>query len=122
MKVERLFVNSELKRSEVAELIGLSDRALHDCIKKMTGTGFTEYVNGFRLSYATELLIAENERQAIEAIEKNAGLKYAARMEANKAIIRIGRKSLNRIYSVLKNRKKYVLKIVQGSPSKTESV
>ena len=75
MKEERLFVNSELKRSEVAELIGLSDRALHDFIKKMTGAGFAEYVNGFRLSYATELLIAENERLTIEAIAKSAGFK-----------------------------------------------
>jgi len=34
--------------------------------------------------------------------------KYAARMEPNKAIIRIARKLLNRIYFVLKNKKEYV--------------
>ena len=34
MKEQRLFVNSELKRSEVAQKIGISDRALHDFIKK----------------------------------------------------------------------------------------
>jgi transposase len=39
--------------------------------------------------------------------------KYVQRMEANKAIIRIARKLLNRIYFVLKNRKEYVTCIVK---------
>jgi transposase len=39
--------------------------------------------------------------------------KYVARMEPNKAIIRIARKLLNRIYFVLKNKKEYVKCIVK---------
>jgi transposase len=39
--------------------------------------------------------------------------KYVQRMEANKAIICIARKLLNRIYFVLKNRKEYVTGIVK---------
>ena len=39
--------------------------------------------------------------------------KYVLRMEANKAIIRIARKLLNRIYYVLKNKKEYVKSIVK---------
>jgi transposase len=39
--------------------------------------------------------------------------KYVQRMEANKAIIRIARKLLNRIYFVLKNKKEYVKCIVK---------
>ena len=39
--------------------------------------------------------------------------RYASRMQANKAIIRIARKLLNRIYFVLKNRKEYVTGIVK---------
>jgi len=39
--------------------------------------------------------------------------KYAARMEPNKAIIRVARKLLNRIYFVLKNKKEYVTSIVK---------
>jgi transposase len=39
--------------------------------------------------------------------------KYVQRMEANKAIIRIARKLLNRIYFVLKNSKEYVTGIVK---------
>jgi len=39
--------------------------------------------------------------------------KYVARMEPNKAIIRIGRKLLNRIYCVLKNKKEYVTCVVK---------
>lgn len=38
---------------------------------------------------------------------------YASRMDANKAIIRIARKLLNRIYFVLKNKKEYVTCVVQ---------
>ncbi|MDO8996085.1 MAG: IS110 family transposase [Sediminibacterium sp.] len=37
---------------------------------------------------------------------------YIKRMEANKAIVRIARKMLNRIYFVLKNKKEYVLCVV----------
>jgi transposase len=37
---------------------------------------------------------------------------YCKRMEPNKAIVRIARKLTNRIYSVLKNRKKYETRIV----------
>jgi len=39
--------------------------------------------------------------------------KYVSRMAANKAIIRIARKLLNRIYFVLKNKKKYVKSVVK---------
>lgn len=39
--------------------------------------------------------------------------KYCRRMEANKAIIRIARKLLNRIYYVLKNEKRYIPGIVR---------
>jgi transposase len=39
--------------------------------------------------------------------------KYAGRMEPNKAIIRIARKLLNRIYFVLKNKKEYVPCVVK---------
>jgi len=39
--------------------------------------------------------------------------KYVARMEPNKAIIRVARKLLNRIYFVLKNKKEYVKCVVK---------
>ena len=39
--------------------------------------------------------------------------KYVARMEPNKAIVRIARKLLNRIYFVLKNKKEYVTGVVK---------
>jgi transposase len=39
--------------------------------------------------------------------------KYVSRMEANKAIIRISRKLVNRIYFVLKNKKEYVSCVVK---------
>ena len=39
--------------------------------------------------------------------------KYLVRMEPNKAIIRVARKLLNRIYFVLKNKKEYVTSVVK---------
>ena len=39
--------------------------------------------------------------------------KYTQRMEPNKAIVRIARKLVNRIYYVLKNRKQYVMCVVK---------
>jgi len=39
--------------------------------------------------------------------------KYVARMEPNKAVIRIARKLLNRIYFVLKNKKEYVTCVIK---------
>jgi hypothetical protein len=39
--------------------------------------------------------------------------KYVKRMEPNKAIIRIARKLLNRIYVVLKNKREYVTGVVK---------
>ena len=73
MKERRLFLNPDIKRQDVAEIIGLGDRALHNYIKNNTGANFSQYVIGLRLSYACELLLTVSEKYTIEAIALEAG-------------------------------------------------
>ena len=73
MREQRLFTDSELKRKDVAKQIGISDRALHDCIKSNTGMSFTDYINNLRLQYACELLLQDSKKRTIEAISHEAG-------------------------------------------------
>ena len=73
MRGQRLFTDSFLKRKDVAQIIGISDRALHDCIKNNTGMSFTDYINSLRLQYACELLLQDHKKQTIEAISHEAG-------------------------------------------------
>jgi AraC-like DNA-binding protein len=73
MREQRLFTQPEVKRKDIAQQIGLSDRSLHDCIKKNTNLSFMEYVNTLRLSYARELLSNTNEKPTIDAIATESG-------------------------------------------------
>jgi AraC-like DNA-binding protein len=73
MKEKLLFTNSEIKRSDIAASVGVSDRGLHDCIKNNLNMSFMEYVNHLRLSYARELLLNPSEKLTIEAVATDAG-------------------------------------------------
>jgi AraC-like DNA-binding protein len=73
MKEKRLFIDSEIKRNDIAARIGISDRKLHDCIKNSTGMNFTEYVNSLRLSASRELLARKGDKLTIDAIALEAG-------------------------------------------------
>ena len=56
MKEEQLFLKSELKVSDVAELLATNSRYVSDCIRANEGCSFIQYVNRFRVSHAKELL------------------------------------------------------------------
>ena len=73
MNEQKLFTDPEIKRKDMAQLAGLSDRALHDCIKKSTGMSFTEYINSRRLTYSRELLSKMNDKITIDAVAFDAG-------------------------------------------------
>jgi len=75
MKEQMLFKNPELKREEVAEKLGISDRRLYDCIVKNAGVDFTDYINEFRLLYARELLLNKDNKMSIEGIATSVGFK-----------------------------------------------
>ena len=73
MNEQRLFTNPDIRRQDIAGQIGMSDRNLHDCIKKNTGMNFTEYLNTWRLSYSRELLSEEGQKYTTEAIVRMSG-------------------------------------------------
>ena len=75
MKEQQLYTNCDIKRQDVAQQIGISDRHLHDCIKNNTGMSFTEYLNTLRLSYSRELLANEGKNFTIDAVALDSGFK-----------------------------------------------
>ena len=78
MKEQRLYIDSEIKRNDIAAQIGVSDRRLHDCIKNNTGMNFTEYVNSLRLSCSRELLAKKGDKLTIAAVAIDAGFSSRA--------------------------------------------
>ena len=68
-----LFIDPELKRADVASLVGLSDRGLRDCIKQCTGMGFHEYINTLRLNCFRELIANKEENFTIDAAALESG-------------------------------------------------
>lgn len=59
MEQQQLYLNSELKVADVAELIGTSSRNVSDCIKAARGCTFSHFVNTYRIDYAKQLLVNE---------------------------------------------------------------
>ena len=59
MEQQQLYLNSELKVADVAELIGTSSRNVSDCIKAARGCTFSHFVNTYRIDYAKQLLVSQ---------------------------------------------------------------
>ena len=79
MEEQSLYTDREIKQKDIADKLGISERALHDCIKSDTGMGFSDYVNYMRLSHTCRLLLSPaTEQLTIEAIAQNAGFKSRA--------------------------------------------
>lgn len=56
MESERLFLNPELQRSDVAELLGISDHRLSQVVSQALDTNFHAFVNAYRVREAQRLL------------------------------------------------------------------
>ena len=56
MEQDQLFLNNELKVADVAEKLDTSSRKLSETIKAERGCSFTDFVNGYRIDYAKQLL------------------------------------------------------------------
>ena len=52
----RLFLDSELKVTNIASRIGTHRNYIADCLKTHEGCSFNQYVNRFRIDYAKRLL------------------------------------------------------------------
>ena len=59
MEEQQLYLNSELKVADMAELVGTSSRNVSDCIKAARDCSFSQFVNAYRIDYAKQLLISE---------------------------------------------------------------
>ncbi len=69
---EQLFLNSNLKLSEVAEKLDISAHELSKLINDSTGKNFTDFINEYRIEQAKQL-IEDNSLYTIEAIGNQSG-------------------------------------------------
>ncbi len=72
MDNERLFINPNLKLSELAEKLNISTHELSKLINEYIGKNFTDLINEYRIKEAKQL-IQENSLYTIEAIGHQSG-------------------------------------------------
>ena len=53
---EQLFLNGDLKLSDVAARLGTNRNIVSNCINSLRGCSFSQFVNGYRVSYAMDLM------------------------------------------------------------------
>ena len=63
MDEERLYLNSELKVSDISQRLGTNKRYVSDCIKLHKGCAFSYFVNTYRIEYAKQLLRQNPEKK-----------------------------------------------------------
>jgi AraC-like DNA-binding protein len=76
MQEQSRYANSEVKRKDIADEMGISEKTLSDCIRNNTGMGFHDYINDMRLARVRRLLFLRATNQyTIEALSQEAGFK-----------------------------------------------
>lgn len=61
METEKPFLNNELSLSSLAESLGLTSHYLSQVINQITNKNFFEFINGYRVQFAKELLLNSND-------------------------------------------------------------
>jgi AraC-like DNA-binding protein len=56
MEIEKFYLNSELKLSDVAARLGTNSRYVSDCIKRSQECSFTQFVNHYRVEHTKRLM------------------------------------------------------------------
>ena len=56
MEEQQPYLNSELKVQDVADALGSNRTYVSNCIKNIRGCSFSQFVNGYRIEYAKQLL------------------------------------------------------------------
>lgn len=81
MEEKELFLNQDLTLHHFADAIHMSPRLISTCINKNFGNNFNEWVNGFRVEKALQILKADVKNQlSIEGIGTAAGFKSRSTM------------------------------------------
>ena len=63
MEQQQLFLNSELKISDVAALLNTNSRYISNCINAEEGVTFIQFVNNYRVAHAKRLLSQQPEKK-----------------------------------------------------------
>ena len=83
-----LFLNTNLKVSDLAENLKMGEKQISRCINEVTGENFNSYLNRFRVSYAEKLILdPEFDHYTIDAIGMESG--FANKVSFYKAFKRI---------------------------------
>lgn len=72
MEREQIYLNPELKVSDVAEALGVPRNAVSACINSQCGCTFNQFVNEYRLQHAQKLLLETSELK-ISAVGLESG-------------------------------------------------
>ena len=56
MEEQRLYLNSDLKMGDVASQLGVHQNEVSACINTNKGCSFSQFINGYRVAYAQQLL------------------------------------------------------------------
>lgn len=56
MEKEKLYLDSDLKLSDLAMTLGTNRNAISSCINSQYGSSFSQFVNSYRINYAKELI------------------------------------------------------------------
>lgn len=56
MESDQLFLNTELKVADIAQVLGVNSRYVSDSIKVCRNCSFAQYLNGKRVEYAKRMM------------------------------------------------------------------
>lgn len=70
MEEERLYMNSDLKTSDIAQRLGVHRNYVSSCINSIQGCTFTQFINGYRIEYAKQLMRQHPKKKRAAIFEK----------------------------------------------------
>ena len=68
MDERQLYLRSDLKLSDISALLGTNGRYVSEAIKNQRGCSFTQFINGYRVEFAKEMLRSQPDRKMTEVI------------------------------------------------------
>lgn len=66
MKEQQLFINKDLKVSDVADALNTNRTYISDCIRVCRGSAFPQFVNSYRVEYAKQLIRGQKDIKIAE--------------------------------------------------------
>ena len=58
---KQMYLNSSLKLSDIASELGVHQNEVSACINSNKGSSFSQFVNGYRIDYAKQLILRQPE-------------------------------------------------------------